>query len=382
MTRGLAPVDVAVAGGGLVATAIALELARRDLTVELLAGGRAGLPTGPGGPVAAQAIVEGVPEALADLALLSRHLFSDWLSSLEEETGLPCEYDERGALNVALDEAEEVALDRSLDAQRARGLHFEVLDPEEARGREPALSAALHAAFAFSRDGVARAGRVGKALVLAARAVGVRVREGTTVQAIAVSGGRVSGARLAEGTLPAEAVVLAIRGGPDRIDGAPRLSLARSSRPWLRLDASSDPDRPVRLLVSRGARLLPRRDGKTLALGPPGPPEPPARASAGRVASLLAELRRLVPASPAWVLDEAGSAWEHSAPDRLPVLGESGTSGLFLATAWGSDELLLAPAAAAVAADLVTGKTPPLAAAPFSPGRVGGWGSRDAILPG
>jgi glycine/D-amino acid oxidase-like deaminating enzyme len=364
-------VDAVVAGGGLVAAAIALELARRDLTVELLAGVRAGLPSAPGGAVAAQAVVESVPEALADLALLSRHLFSDWLSALEEETGLPCEYDVRGAVTVALDEAEEVALDRSLDPQRARGLHFEVLEPEEARGREPALSPALHAAFAFSRDGVARSGRVGRALVLAARAAGVRVREGSVAQSVAVSAGRVSGVELPGGFLPAETVVLAGRGGAGRVDGAPRLRLADSSRPWLRLDASRDPDRPARLLVSRGIRLVPRRDGTALVLGQPGPSEFPARVSVDRVSALLSELRRLVPASPTWGLVEAGSALEHAAPDRVPVLGETATTGLLLACAWGPDELLLAPAAAAVAADLVTGKAPPLAAAPFAPGRVG-----------
>ena len=82
VTRSLAPADVVVAGGGLAAAALALELARRDLTVDLLAGARgAGVPSAPGGPVAAQATVEAVPEALADLALLSRHLFSDWLSA-------------------------------------------------------------------------------------------------------------------------------------------------------------------------------------------------------------------------------------------------------------------------------------------------------------
>lgn len=382
MTRSLAPVDAVVVGGGLVAAAVALELARRDLAVELLAGGRAGRPAAPGGPVAAQAVVEDVPEGLADLALLSRHLFADWLFSLEEETGLPCEYDERGALTVAFDEAEEVALDRALDPQRARGLHFEVLDPGEARGREPALSPALRAAFAFPREGVARAGRVGRALVLAARAAGVRVREGTTVRGVAVSAGRVSGVGLPEGLLPAEAVVFAGRGRAPDLPGVPPFEIVRSSRPWARLDASSDPDRPARLLVSHEARVLSRRDATVLVTGRAGPPASSARPSGGRVSALLAALGRLVPASPAWELLETGWAEERAAPDRLPFLGEAGPPGLFLATAWGGDELLLSPAAAAVAADLVTGAVPPVAAAPFAAGRAGARPDRDGILPG
>ena len=371
MTRSLAPADAAVVGGGLAAAAIALELARRDLTVDLLAGGNAGAPNAPGGPVAAQASPEGTPEAFADLALLSRHLFSDWLSGLEEETGLPCEYDVRGAMTVALDDAEEVLLDRALDPQRARAAHFEVLEPEEARGREPSLAGTLRAAFAFPRDGVARAGRVGRALVLAARAAGVRVREGTRVHSVIASAGRVQGVETSAGPLPAETVVLAGRGGPDRVAGAPRLRLLQAAPAWLRLDAASDPDRPTRLLVSRGVSLVPRRDGTLLALGRDRTVSEAGSPGAGRVEALLAEVRRLVPASSGWGLVEVGTRRELEAPDRLPVLGETGTAGLFLATGWGRDELLLAPAAAAVVADLAMARTPPLPASAFSPGRLG-----------
>lgn len=369
MTRSLPPVDVAVSGGGLAAAAIALELARRDLSVELVVPGRAGRTAGPGGPVAGQADALG-PEALADLALLSRHLFSDWVSALEEETGLPCEYDERGAMSVVFDEAGEMALDRALDAQRSRGLHFEVLDAEEARGREPSLAAALHAAFAFPRDGIARAGRVAKALVLAARAAGVRVREGTDVEAVATAGGRVTGLRTSAGLLPAEAVVLAAREGPRGVAGAPRVRLERSCRPWLRLDAAADPDRPTRLLWTAGAWLLPRRDGTVVALGGPPSGAEPDRPSVRVVSDLLAAVGKVVPASRGWGVEGSGAAREWRAPDGLPVLGEAGEDGLHLACGWAGEELLLAPAAAAVAADLVTGRVPPLAVAPFSPARL------------
>lgn len=373
MTRGLAPVDVAVVGTGLAAAAIALELARRDLTVELLAEGMAGRPSSPGGPVAAQAVPAATGDARFDLALLSRHLFSDWISALEEETGLSCEYDERGAMTVALEEEEEVALDRALDVQRARSLHFEVLEPDEARGREPAVTPRLRAAFAFSRDGVVRAGRVGRALVLAARVAGARVREGAVVESVDLAGGRVAGLATSTGLLPAEVVVLA---------GVPRLGLSASSRPWLRLDATSDPDRPARLLVSAGACLVPRRDGTLLAFGAADRDGGSGRASAGHVAALLSEVARLVPASTGWSLLEAGAALERSTPDGRPVLGETETAGLFVAAGWGGDELLLVPAVAALTADLVGGRTPPLPAAPFAPGRLGSGPGRNGIVPG
>ncbi len=370
MTRSLAPADVVVTGGGLAAAALALELARRDLTVDLLAQARAAVPSAPGGLVAAQAVVEAMPDELADLALLSRHLFSDWLSGLEEETGLPCEYDQRGAMTAALDDAEEVLLDRALDAQRSRGVHFEVLEPDEARGREPALSASVKAAFSFPLDGVARAGRVGRALVLAVRTAGVRVHEGNAAQGVAFSAGRVVGVETADGLLPAEAVVLADPGGPGRVGGTGRLPFTVHFRTWLRLDATSDPDRPTRLLRSRGVSLVPRRDGSILALGRPETDPRATGPNAASVQALLSEVQRLVPASSGWAFVKAGTGPEHSVPDRLPVVGETGSPGLFVSAGWGPDELLLAPAAAAVVADLVTGRTPPLTTSPFSPLRM------------
>jgi hypothetical protein len=78
-----------------------------------------------------------------------------------------------------------------------------------------------------------------------------------------------------------------------------------------------------------------------------------------------------VPASTAWEAVESGAALELRAPDGLPLAGETDVEGMFLATAWGSDELLLAPAAARVAADLVTGQEPPIPVAPFAPARYG-----------
>lgn len=382
MTRAHAPVDAVVIGSGLAAAAAALELARRDLTVELLCAGRPGAPSGPGGPVAAQATAAAAADAGLDLALLSRHLYGDWVSGLEEETGIPCEYDERGALTLALDEAEEVVLDRALDRQRAAGLPFEVLDAEEARGREPSLAPNLHAAFSFPRDGVARAGRVGRALAMAIRSAGVRVREGLTARALALPAGRVAGLETPDGLLPAEVVVLADPRGPGHLAGPPGLRLSSWSRPWVRLDASADPDRPGRLLVSRGLSLVPRRDGVVLVLGRPGPDLPGAHPAAGTVTRLLTEAGRLVPALEGWPLVEAGIDGGSRAPDGLPVLGESGVPGLILVTGLGPDELLFAPGVAAVAADLVVGRAPGIGIAPFAPGRHAGRAGRNDILPG
>ncbi|MGE5345056.1 MAG: FAD-dependent oxidoreductase, partial [Acidithiobacillales bacterium] len=118
-------------GTGLIALAIALELARRGVETAVVGEGSpaeaSASAAGAAGSVDPQTRPGPAPEPLRDLTLLSRHLFGDWVEALEEETGLSCEYDVRGGLAVALTEEEEVVLDRALDWQRARSLPFEVL---------------------------------------------------------------------------------------------------------------------------------------------------------------------------------------------------------------------------------------------------------------
>ena len=252
-------------------------------------------------------------------------------------------------MTVALDDAEEVLLDRALDAQRRRGIHFEVLEPEEARGREPALPASLQAAFSFPRDGVARAGRVGRALVLAARAAGVRVHEGNARAGGAPSRpGGSPGVETTAGPPPGRGRRSRGPGGagPGRRCAAPPARRRPSGRgcgwtrrpiPTGRRASSSRGESPSSPVAT--ARSSPW-DGRSRAHRAASP-------GAGSVAALLSEVQRLVPASSGWALVEAGAGRELSAPDRLPVLGETAIPGLFVAAGWGADELLLAPAAAA-----------------------------------
>ena len=202
--RGPRRADVVVLGAGLTGLSLGLALARRGVETAVLdlgdaEGPFAVAPSFPSGAVEAQSRPDTAPEPLRDLSLLSRHLFGDWIEALEEETGLACEYDVRGGLAAALTEGEEVLLDRALDWQRARALPFEVLPAEEARAREPALSAAVRAAFSFPGDGQLSPPRLARALLLAARRAGAVVTGPAAIPSIHVEAGCVGGGRDAAG---------------------------------------------------------------------------------------------------------------------------------------------------------------------------------------
>jgi glycine oxidase len=327
--------------------------------------------SGPAGFVDAQARPGTAPEPLRDLSLLSRHLFGDWVEALEEETGLPCEYDVRGGLAVALTEAEEVVLDRALDWQRARGLPFEVVPGEEVRAREPGLSGAVRAAFSFPGDGQLPPARLARALALAARRAGVTVADGVPVTAVRVENGIATGVETPWGHLKADAVVNAAGAWAGRLPGAPPLPVVPARSAHLLLDAAADTDRLARFVHAGGCGLVPRRDGTLVVTAPGRGGGVDPRLTLEETAALLDSASDVVPSASAYRVLAGWSFAEAASPDGLPVLGETAVPGLLAAAGEGRDTLLLVPAAAHLVADLLTGRTPPLPCGPYSPARFG-----------
>lgn len=367
--------DVLVLGGGVIGLATALELSRRGLTVTVLergaVGDRATSALGAAaGMVNPQAHPGVEPEPVRDLALLSRHLYADWVEAIEEESGLTCEYDVRGGMTVARSDAEEVTLDRALDWQRARALPFEVLSGEEAFLREPALGEDVHSAFGFPADGQIAPRRLGRALLLACRAAGVTVHEKELVTAVTVEGGRATGVETAGGEAYAGGAVVNAGGAwAAHLSGVPCAPVAPVRGQAALLDAGADGDRLRRFVFAPGVYLVPRRDG-TLVVGSTLERAGfDARPTAGGVAGLLERAARVVPAVKGYPLLDLWAGLRPATPDEIPILGPTSVTGYLLAAGHFKNGILLAPASAVVLADLLTEQTPPLPIGPFSAAR-------------
>lgn len=349
--------------------ALALELARRGVETVVLSRGFRRERGEPAGLVNPQARSEVAAEPVRDLALLSRHLFPSWIEAIEEEGGLSCEYDVRGGLSVALSDAEEVELDRALDWQRARALPFEVLAAEEARAREPSLGAAVQSAFAFPEEGQVSPSRLRRGLAFAAARAGATVLLGTPALAVRVESGRAAGLDTAAGFLRADAVVNAAGPWAAHLPGAAPVPVTPLRLPVVLLDASADPDRLVRFVSSPAVSLVPRRDGGLAVAGLPAPGGFETRLLASEVTRLVSRAVSILPGAARYPLLAAWACVAAASPDGVPLLGETAVPGVFLATGAGADAVLLAPGAAVLVADLLTGSAPPLTPAPYSPAR-------------
>jgi glycine oxidase len=368
--------DVVVVGAGAIGLALSRALALRGVDVVVVERGEAAARAtsalgAAAGMINPQAHAGIEPPPMRELGLLSRHLYPEWIEAIEEASGLSCEYDARGGLVVVRTEEEEVAVDRALDWQRARALPFEVLSSEEAVAREPSLTPETRAAFAFPLESQVAPARLGRALAFAARAAGVRLLTQTPVTRVLVENGRAAGVEIGSRRLLADAVVNAAGAWSAQLSGAPSPPVEPVRGQLVSVDASADADRLRRFVTSGDVYVVPRRDGSLVIGSTVEHAGFDARPTAGGVASLLTRAAALVPAVARYPLLEAWAGLRPGSPDGIPILGETALPGYWMATGHFKNGILLAPASAALLADVLTGLEPALPLAPFSPARFG-----------
>ncbi len=207
--------------------------------------------------------------------------------------------------------------------------------------------------------------------MIAARRAGVSVLGGFPVSAVRVENGCVAGLDSPRGLLKAEAVVNAAGARAGLLAGAPPLPVVPFRAPYLLLDAAGDPDRLTRFVHGVACGIVPRRDGTLVVAGPGRGESADPRLTSGEVVALLSHAAGIIPSISAYPVLSAWTFPVAISPDGLPVLGETAVPGLLAAAGEGGDGLLLAPAAALLVADLLTGRTPPLSCTPYSPARFG-----------
>jgi len=87
--------------------------------------------------------------------------------------------------------------------------------------------------------------------------------------------------------------------------------------------------------------------------------------TAGAVLDLLREAWRLLPAVYDLALAEVSVGFRPAVRDHLPVIGATGTRGLYVATGHFRNGVLLAPATAYHLTEWIMSGTPPAVLAPF-----------------
>ena len=368
--------DVVVIGGGAIGLAIAWRAGQRGLHTVVLDRGPVGHGTSryAAGMLAPVAEVTPGEEPLLELGLRSARLYPRFVADLLDAAGVESVgYTTCGTLLVARDADEAEALERELALRHRFDLPVERLRPSEARRREPGLAPALRLALDVPSDHAVDPRMLLPALAQAAIAAGGEVREDTAAAGLAVTGGRVQGVVLHDGsTVRADQVVIAAGVWSPQLSGLPeadRIPVRPVKGQIMRLHDPAGPGLLQRVIRMGPSYITPRGDGRYVLGATSEERGFDTTVTAGAAFELLRDAAELVPGISELVVDEFAAGLRPGTPDNLPAIGPGSVEGLHWATGHRRGGILLAPVTAELVAAALAGEALPDHAAPFAPGR-------------
>src|ERR1043166_3958195 len=186
--------DAIIVGGGLIGSAIALELARNDARVALFdlqepgrqaswasAGILSPAPENPG-------MISMVPIGKASLAM-----YPEFIEQVEKLSGIATGYRAKGTLEALFSRHAREELNTTVALHHGLGLKAEAISAREARELEPALSEELEAAVLRPEEASVDNRLLSEAVVRAASACGARFFPGRPVERLWREGSRCAG---------------------------------------------------------------------------------------------------------------------------------------------------------------------------------------------
>ncbi|MGY1814631.1 NAD(P)/FAD-dependent oxidoreductase [Blastococcus sp. SYSU D00820] len=351
--------DVVVVGGGLEGAATAWALAARGVT-DVVVCERDTVGSGMTGK--SSGIVR-CHYGVTSLAAMANHGL-EVFERAEELLGTDIGFRQTGYV-VGVGEADVGALRASLAGQRAVGVRTEEVDAATVAALWPAADLSDFAAFGYEpRGGYGDAYSTAQAFAAAARRDGVRIRQGTTVTEVLVSGGRATGVRLADGTTIAAGTVV-VAAGPWSV---PLLAAHGIDLPItvhreaiVLLDPGLDVgDVPVFSDLVSLQYIRPETGGQLLfgnsdlaELEPADPDHYLDRATGDFLEMAVGKIAHRFPG-----LDDAAVASTYAGcydvtPDFNPVISETPVEGLIAAAGFSGHGFKISPAVGRLVADLV-----------------------------
>jgi len=214
--------DVIVVGGGIAGTTIAWELARRGTRVELfeqaaLAAGASGRNTG--------TLLHQVEPLVTAMLRESEERYREL-----RDGDVDFRWTQREQLLVARDPEQLRVVNEKAAVIARQGVAIESVGGDELRAAFPAFSDDVLGGAVLAGASTVEAEPATRAFAEAARRAGATIRTGTRVSQVLVAGGRVRGVLTDDGTVAADAVIVAT--GPWLTELLP-LAPMKPGRGWL-----------------------------------------------------------------------------------------------------------------------------------------------------
>jgi glycine oxidase len=346
--------DVAIAGGGLIGGAIALELAREGLRVGVFDRAEPGREAS----WASAGILSPAPEnpgaiPMVPLGKASLALYPEFVATVEEISGQSAGFRPKGTVEALFSDDAVRQLSTLIALHHGLGLKAEPLRGEDARELEPALSPEVEAAALRPDEASVDSRALTQAVLQAAQSSGAEIFPGHAAEAIWREGGKCAGLRLQSERVSAKWTIVAAGSFSSQIEGVKAYAPVRPAKGQM-VALRADAARMERVLWSERIYLVPRNDGRMLAGATVEYVGFDKQVTAGGVEKILAGAIELAPGLGSAQIEETWAGLRPDSPDHLPILGPTDVDGLLVATGHFRSGVLLTPITARLIREWIT----------------------------
>jgi glycine oxidase len=346
--------DVAIAGGGLIGTSIALELARAGLRIGLFDCQEPGQESSWAGAGILSPAPEGATMVpLVPLGKASIAIYSEFVHMVEDASGQSAGFRPKGTLQALFSRDAREELSTIIALHHGLGLKAEPLSAEDARALEPSLSEELEAGVLRPEEASVDNRALTQAVLEAARRSGVQFFAGSGAEAIWREGGRCAGLNLKNGKIEAQWTVIAAGCFSANIEGVAPYAPVRPAKGQMAA-LRADDLRIERVLWSEKIYLVPRNNGRILAGATVEYTGFEKGVTAGGIEKILAGAIELSPDLAGARVEETWAGLRPDSPDHLPILGPTDLDGLLIATGHFRSGILLTPITARLVREWIT----------------------------
>lgn len=359
--------DVLIIGGGVIGCAVAYFVRRLSslhvlLVEQATVGGGASNAAAGVLAVASSRAPRGV---LFELRRRSAAMFPDLVSVLYAETGIDCQYVERGLLEVAFTAKEAEGLSELVRRRCEQGFRVDLLDTAAAQRLEATISDQITAAVRFGDDHSINNERFTAALAAAAQRRGAELRQGAAVTAVEVGRNRVLRLRAGDEWFSPGVVIIAAGVGSPEIGRLMQVRIPVRAARGEMLALRPVGRLPQHTLAWGDGYLVPRPNGELL-VGSTTEYSNTAEVTGNGVATLLRRALRMVPGLTDATVTRTWAGLRPCPTIRRPIIGPvRGFDNLLLATGHHRNGILLAPITGLLMAELVTERATSLPLQPF-----------------
>jgi glycine oxidase len=346
--------DAAIAGGGVIGGAIALELARAGLSVAVFDRQQLGQEAS----WASAGILSPAPESpgmvtMVPLGKASLALYPEFIAQVEEISGKNTGFRPRGTLEALFSHDTKAELSTIIALHHGLGLRAEPLRAEDARELEPALSEDVEAAVLRPDEASVDNRLLTDAILEAAQRSGVEIFPANVAKGIWREGNRCAGLILQNEKVEAKWTIIAAGSFSAAIEGVAPYAPVRPAKGQM-VALRADDSKIERVLWSEHIYLVPRNDGRIVAGATVEYAGFDKRTTAGGIEKILSGAIELAPGLANARMEETWAGLRPDSPDHLPILGATDVDGLLMATGHFRSGILLTPITARLIREWIT----------------------------